>query len=92
MQAGRGMWHSGRLDKAGRPPGFQLWMALPPELELGRTVSVDQAPGDVQEESSARVLLGSYGSASSALASLSPIYYLAVRLKFGERRRYDPPT
>jgi hypothetical protein len=67
-------------------------MALPPELELGRPVSIDQAPGDVQEESPARVLLGSYGSASSALASLSPINYLAVRLKFGERWRYDPPT
>src|SRR6267154_4603252 len=35
MQAGRGMWHGGGLDKAGRTRGFQLWIALPPELELG---------------------------------------------------------
>ena len=34
MQAGRGMWHGGGLDKAGRTRGFQLWIALPPELEL----------------------------------------------------------
>ena len=33
MQAGRGMWHGGGLDKAGRTRGFQLWIALPPELE-----------------------------------------------------------
>jgi hypothetical protein len=45
MQAGRGMWHGGGLDKAGRTRGFQLWIALPPELELGPTVSIYQAPG-----------------------------------------------
>ena len=37
-------------------------------------------------------LLGSYGSTSSALASTLPINYLAVRLKAGERWRYEPPT
>src|SRR5580700_9447607 len=92
MQAGRGMWHGGGLDKAGRTRGFQLWIALPPELELGSTVSIYQAPGDVQEDGPARVLLGSYGSVSSAIASPSPINYLAVRLKAGGRWRYEPPT
>src|SRR6202045_4887394 len=47
MQAGRGMWHGGGLDKAGRTRGFQLWIALPPELELGPTLSTYQAPEDV---------------------------------------------
>jgi redox-sensitive bicupin YhaK (pirin superfamily) len=92
MQAGRGMWHGGGLDKAGRTRGFQLWIALPPELELGPTISVYQAPEEVQEDGPARVLLGSYGSASSAFASPSPINYLAVRLKAGERWRYEPPA
>jgi redox-sensitive bicupin YhaK (pirin superfamily) len=81
MQAGRGMWHGGGLDKAGRTRGFQLWIALPPELELGPTISICQAAEDVPEEGSVRVLLGSYGYASSAIASPSPINYLAVRLK-----------
>src|SRR6201991_1695002 len=67
MQAGRGMWHGGGLDRAGRTRGFQLWIALPPELELGPTVSDPQAPEDVQQDGPARVLLGSYQSASSAL-------------------------
>jgi len=92
MQAGRGMWHGGGLDKAGRTRGFQLWIALPPALELGPTISIYQPSGDVQSDGPARVLLGSYGSASSAIASPSPINYLAVRLKAGERWRYEPPT
>jgi redox-sensitive bicupin YhaK (pirin superfamily) len=92
MQAGRGMWHGGGLDRAARTRGFQLWIALPPELELGPTISDPQAPEDVQEDGPARVLLGSYGSASSAIVSPAPINYLAVRLKGGERWRYDPPA
>src|ERR1700676_4027568 len=47
MQAGRGMWPGGGLDKVGRTPGFQLWIALPPELELGATISIYQAREDV---------------------------------------------
>jgi redox-sensitive bicupin YhaK (pirin superfamily) len=92
MQAGRGMWHGGGLDKAGRTRGFQLWVALPPELELGPTISLFQAPEEVSKEGPVRVLLGSYGSASSAISSPSPINYLAVCLKAGERWRYEPPA
>jgi len=92
MQAGRGMWHGGGLDKAGRTRGFQLWIALPPELELGPTLCIYQAREDVPEDGPTRVLLGSYGSASSVIVSPSSINYLAVRLKAGERWRYEPPT
>jgi redox-sensitive bicupin YhaK (pirin superfamily) len=92
MQAGRGMWHGGGLDKAGPTRGFQLWIALPPDLELGPVVSIYQAPEDVPRDGPTRVLLGSYGSASSAIVSPSPITYLAVRLKAGERWRYEPPA
>ena len=86
------MWHGGGLDHAGRTRGFQLWIALPPELELGPTVSIYQAPGNVPEDGPVRVLLGRYGSASSAIQSPSPINYLAVRLNAGERWRYQPPA
>src|SRR3989442_10775970 len=92
MQAGRGMWHGGGLDKAGRTRGFQLWIALPPGLELGPTLSIYQAREDVPQDGPARVLLGSYGSASSVIVSPSPINYLVVSLKAGERWRYEPPT
>ena len=90
MQAGRGMWHGGGIG-AGRTRGFQLWIALPPELELGPTISLYQPPEEVPIDGPARVLLGSYGSASSVIESPSPINYLAVRLKAGERWRYVPP-
>jgi redox-sensitive bicupin YhaK (pirin superfamily) len=92
MQAGRGMWHGGGLGKAGRTRGFQLWIALPPALELGPTIGIYQAPEDVQRDGPAHVLLGSYGSASSAIVAPSPLNYLAVRLKAGERWRYRPPA
>jgi redox-sensitive bicupin YhaK (pirin superfamily) len=92
MLAGRGMWHGGGLDKAGRTRGFQLWIALPPEFELGPATSVYLAPEDVPEDGPARVLLGSYGSASSPIASPAAINYLAVRLRAGARWRYEPPT
>jgi redox-sensitive bicupin YhaK (pirin superfamily) len=92
MQAGRGMWHGGGLDKAGRTRGFQLWIALPPALELGPTISIYLAPEDVQSDGPARVLLGNHGVASSPIVFLSPINYLAVRLKAGERWRYEPPA
>jgi redox-sensitive bicupin YhaK (pirin superfamily) len=92
MQAGRGMWHGGGIGTGGRTRGFQLWIALPPELELGPTRSIHQSPEDVQRDGPVRVLLGSYGLASSAVESPSPINYLAVRLKAGERWRYEPPA
>src|SRR5258705_10305125 len=92
MRAGRGMWHGGGLDKAGRTRGFQLWIALPPELELGPTVSIYQPSEDVQSEGPARVLLGRFGAASSVIESPAPINYPAVRLKAGERWRYKPPA
>jgi len=92
MQAGRGMWHGGGLDKAGRTRGFQLWIALPPELELGPTISIYQVPEEVPQNGPVRVLLGSHGSVSNAIAPPSPISYLAVRLKAGERWHYKPPA
>src|SRR2546428_10453453 len=86
------MGQGGGLDKSGRTRGFQLWIELPPELELGPAISIYLAPEEVPQDGPARVLLGSYGSASSAIESPSPINYLAVRLKSGERWRYEPPS
>jgi redox-sensitive bicupin YhaK (pirin superfamily) len=92
MQAGGGMWHGGGLDNRGRTRGFQLWIALPPDQELGPPQSVYQAPEDVPHDGPARVLLGSYGTATNAIKVPSRINYLAVRLEAGERWRYQPPA
>jgi redox-sensitive bicupin YhaK (pirin superfamily) len=92
MQAGKGTWHGGGLEKAGRTRGFQLWIALPPELELEPASSVYLAPESVPVDGPARVLLGAYGSARNPIAAPAPINYLAVRLKAGERWTYQPPA
>jgi redox-sensitive bicupin YhaK (pirin superfamily) len=92
MRAGRGVWHGGGSGEPGRARGFQLWIALPPSLELGPSVSLYQSPQDLQQEGPARVLVGRYGSATSAIEPPSSINYLAVRLNAGERWRYEPPA
>jgi redox-sensitive bicupin YhaK (pirin superfamily) len=91
MQAGGGMWHGGGIDQAGRTRGVQLWIALPPRLELGPHLGLYQAPQAIQRHGPARVLLGGYGKATSAIEAPSSINYLAVRLKAGESWSYQPP-
>src|SRR5258707_14933361 len=44
MRAGGGVWHGGGAGEPGRRQGFQLWIALPPELELGPSESGYLAP------------------------------------------------
>ena len=92
MRAGGGVWHGSGAGAPGRARGFQLWIALPPHLELGPSVSVYQGVDDVPVAGPARVLLGSHEGANSAIASPSEINYLAVRLAPGERWRYMPPA
>jgi redox-sensitive bicupin YhaK (pirin superfamily) len=91
MRAGGGVWHGGGVGEPGRTRGFQLWIALPPELELGPSVSIYQSPDDLQHDGPARVLLGTYGAAASAIEAPSSINYLAVRLEAGQRWQYQPP-
>src|SRR6266851_4190275 len=92
MRAGAGVWHGGGVGEPGRTRGFQLWIALPPELELGPSESVYLAPEVIPHDGPARVLLGNYGTARSAIKAPSPMNYLAVHLKAGERWSYQPPA
>ena len=91
MKAAGGAWHGGGFRESVRTRGFQLWIALPPELELGPSESTYLPPTAVPRDGPARVVLGSYGSAHSTLSAPSPINYLAVHLQAGERWRYQPP-
>src|SRR6266852_3505198 len=92
MRAGGGVWHGGGTGEQGRTRGFQLWIALPPELELGPSESVYLAPELIPHDGPVRVLLGNYGTATSSIKTPSPMKYLAVRLKAGERWTYQPPA
>jgi len=92
MRAGGGVWHGGGSGEVGRTRGFQLWIALPPELELGPSESVYLSPEVIPHDGPARVLLGSYGTATSSIKAPSPMNYLAVCLKAEERWSYQPPA
>ena len=91
FKAAHGAWHGGGSGDAPRSRGFQLWLALPPDQELGDVESIYQAADAVAADGPARVLLGAYGNAKSTLRAPSPLNYLAVHLKAGETWRYQPP-
>ena len=92
MQAGGGVWHGGTPLRGQPLRGFQLWVALPPALELAQAEShyVDNAtiPGDGR----VRVLLGAYRGMRSPIPYKSPVAYLHARLRDGERWIYQPPA
>ncbi len=92
MSAGGGVWHGGNAGDAGHVEGFQLWLALPEADENSPAQSQYMAPEEIQSEGPARIILGSYGKAKSKIRTSASINYLHVRLRDGERWRYQPPT
>lgn len=91
MRAGGGVWHTGGAVGAVRIKGYQLWVALPPELENGPAESQYLGAREFQSHGPARVILGRYGNATSKVAAPETMTYLDVRLNSGERWRYEPP-
>ena len=90
MQAGGGVWHGGGPSGGDTLCGFQLWVALPPALELA-TASSDYVDGHaVPIDGATRLLLGSYREMTSTIAYNEPVTYLHVRLRDGERWTYHP--
>jgi redox-sensitive bicupin YhaK (pirin superfamily) len=89
MRAGGGVWHTGAALE--RAKGFQLWIALPRELENSPSQSHYLSPDQVPEEKPARVILGSYGRAKSVVLAPERINYFDVQLSAGERWTYEPP-
>lgn len=89
MRAGGGVWHTGAA--LGQAKGFQLWIALPEELETAPSQSHYLSESQVPAEEPARIILGSYGRARSAIHSPQGINYLDVQLAAGERWTYQPP-
>jgi len=89
MRAGNGVWHAGDVDP-GAFKGFQLWVALPPELENAPSASEYLLPEDVPQDGPVRVILGAYGGLQSQIDA-PPMTYLVVTLSDGERWTYQPP-
>jgi redox-sensitive bicupin YhaK (pirin superfamily) len=89
MRAGNGVWHTGEAAP-GHVKAFQLWIALPPELENGPNASHHVLPDEVPARGPVRVILGAYGDLVSPIAA-PPMTYLVVTLQDGERWTYQPP-
>ena len=89
MRAGNGVWHTGAPEPEG-VRGFQLWVALPPELENAPNASRYVMPGESPVDGPVRVILGSHGKMTSPIDA-PPMNYLVVSLKAGERWSYEPP-
>ena len=90
MRAAGGVWHTGSAEP-GVVRGFQLWVALPPDLENAPNESQYVMPEQVPTEGPARVILGRYRGSTSPIAS-PPMTYLSVSLKHGERWTFEPPS
>jgi redox-sensitive bicupin YhaK (pirin superfamily) len=90
MQAGNGVWHTGEA-LPGTTRVFQLWVALPRELENAPFVSRYAMPDEVPEKGPVRVILGEYDGMRSTIPA-PPMTYLQVNLKDGERWRYQPAS
>jgi redox-sensitive bicupin YhaK (pirin superfamily) len=92
FKAAHGAWHGGGLGDTGRARGFQLWLALPPDHELGPVENVYLAPDAVARDGPARVLIGTHGGATSSINAPASLNYLAVHLRAGESWRYQPAS
>jgi len=93
-RAGGGMWHGKELAAGSSPriQGFQLWIALPPELENGASESQYLEASQMQHAGPAHVIAGAYDGVQSPVRTPDGVNYLLVTLRSGETWTYQPPT
>jgi redox-sensitive bicupin YhaK (pirin superfamily) len=91
MRAAGGVWHTGGVVGNARAKGFQLWIALPPEMETIDSEARYLGTLRFRRNGPARVILGRYGEVASEIPAPAGINYLDVALKQGQKWRYQPP-
>ena len=93
MRAGNGVWHGKELSggTSARAKGFQLWIALAPELEHSAVDSQYVEARHVPITGPAHVILGSYEGARSPARSPDGVTYLLVKLAAGAAWTFTPP-
>lgn len=93
MRAGGGVWHGKEMSvgTSKRIQGFQLWVALPPELENATVDSQYLESAAMPEVGPARVILGVYQGVQSPVRAPVGMNYLLVTLRAGESWNYVPP-
>jgi len=90
MRAGAGVWHDGWPEPGERVQGWQLWFALPAELESTPAESQYLPPTAVRAIGPARVILGALGGVTSEIRAPQGIDVLHVRLSPGQRWSHVP--
>jgi len=91
MRAGRGVWHTGSPVEGVSTRGFQLWLALPENLEHTPAQSNYLSAEEVPAIGPSRLILGAYEGASSPIPAPAAVNYLDLRLAEGEQWTYKPP-
>lgn len=93
MRAGNGVWHGDEFVPGACPRFvcFQLWVALPPSLELSPGEWQFVEAGGVPDVGPARLILGAYGGARSPVRSFDGMNYLLVTLGPDEVFTYETP-
>jgi redox-sensitive bicupin YhaK (pirin superfamily) len=94
MRAGGGVWHGKEMSPAdvSRLQGFQLWLALPPELENAEPQGRFVEAKDMVRAGPAYVIVGNHDGIQSPLPAPAGINYLLVTLRPGQSWTYRPPT
>lgn len=94
MRAGGGVWHGKELSagQSARIQGFQLWVALPPELENGPVDSQYIEAAQMPRIGPATLILGSHQGATSPVRAPEGMTYLLVLLGADETWSYAPPA
>jgi redox-sensitive bicupin YhaK (pirin superfamily) len=93
LRAGGGVWHGKELSPgaSSRGQGFQLWVALPPELENGPSESQYIEAAAMKRTGPAHVIVGTYQGVASPVRAPAGFNYLLVTLKSGDTWTYQPP-
>ncbi len=93
MRAGNGVWHGKEMSPGSSRTiqGFQLWVALPPELENGPSQSQFIEARDMPVIGAARLIVGRYQGIQSPVRAPSGFNYLLLTLSEGEEFVYQPP-
>ncbi|WP_236721047.1 pirin family protein [Paraburkholderia phytofirmans] len=92
MSAGNGVWHEGGPSGRERFRGYQIWVALPHNLENGPPCSQYLPAEGVPNVGPARIVLGQYGDSRSEIGAPPGINLLHVRLYAGQQWSYKPPV
>ena len=94
MRAGAGVWHGQEMSPTDVPrvQGFQLWLALPPDLEHSPPQSSYIEANAMRRAGPAHVIVGEYEGVRSPVPAWEGVNYLLVTLRPGQSRTYQPPA